>query len=122
MSDASVDFFVGLESTVWDALVSGDGSADQALLADDFLGVYPTGFADRFDHAGQLDDGPSVSSYEIRSARILAFSEHIVLVAYEARFKRSPDADPQHMFVSSVWSRRADEWVNVFSQDTPAEA
>ena len=26
------------------------------------------------------------------------------------------------MYVSSLWCRRDDRWVNVFSQDTPAES
>ncbi len=41
-----------LENSVWDALVTGDGQADAALLDDTFLGVYETGFSDKAGHVG----------------------------------------------------------------------
>jgi len=47
MERQPTEFFVALESRVWDALVRGDADADADLLATDFLGVYATGFADR---------------------------------------------------------------------------
>ena len=31
------------------------------------------------------------------------------------------DGPAESMYISSLWSRRAGEWVNVFSQDTPVE-
>ncbi len=114
-----MDFFVSLESMVWDALVEGDPTADRALLADDFLGVYPTGFADRSDHTDQLLDGPSVSDYEIRSARTRTYGDGIVLLAYEAIFRRTGRSAEERMFVSSLWHKRGNGWINVFSQDTP---
>lgn len=118
MSDVSVDFFVGLETNVWEALCAGDPVEDRTQLSDDFLGVYPTGYADASDHAGELADGATVVSYEIIAPRIRVFTPDHVLLAYEAAYQR-PRATPERMFVSSVWSRRDDGWVNVFSQDTP---
>src|SRR5690606_35782052 len=59
MSDHTTQFFVGLESRVWDALARGDADADRELLAEDFVGVYPTGFATRAEHVGELADGPT---------------------------------------------------------------
>ncbi len=52
--DIDLNACLELEAKVWDALRRGDAEADLRLLADDFLGVYPTGFADRWAHAGQL--------------------------------------------------------------------
>jgi len=40
-----VQFFVDLESRMWDALANCDANADHELLSADFVGVYPTGFA-----------------------------------------------------------------------------
>lgn len=120
VSDMSVDFFVGLESRVWDALTRGDAAADRVLLSDDFVGVYPTGFADRSDHVGQLDDGSTVADYEIATATVRMLTEEHALLSYEARFRRHARDDGERMYVSSIWSRRGGEWVNVFSQDTPA--
>lgn len=123
MTDADVEAFLDLEIQVWEALVRGDAAADAQLLASDFLGVYPTGFADRTAHAGQLEQGPTVAEYAVHDARMLVLSPDSVLLAYRADWRRrsaSGIGDTETMFVSSVWSRREDGWVNVFSQDTPA--
>ena len=113
-------FFVELETRVWQALVDGDAEADQQYLSDDFLGVYPSGFAAREDHAGQLDDGPTVASYGLSQARFRRISDHAVMLSYRADFERPGDSTTIIWYVSSLWSRRDGGWVNTFSQDTPA--
>lgn len=120
MMSSTVEHFVELESAVWDALVRGDTEADAHCLSEDFLGVYPTGFASRADHVGQLENGPTVSAFEIRSPVIRAFTPEHVLLSYEAHFLRGSTDSAETMFVSSVWSFVDGRWINVFSQDTPA--
>lgn len=44
MSDDRLEFFVRLETEVWEAMVAGDAETDRRLLSDDFLVVYPRGF------------------------------------------------------------------------------
>ena len=111
---------ITLETEVWQALVEGDAEADARLLADDFVGVYPTGFADRSDHVGQIAAGPTVRSYELSEARMLGVSESAVMLSYRAVYARLGEATQQEaMYVSSLWCRRDGHWVNVFSQDTP---
>ncbi|WP_217901017.1 nuclear transport factor 2 family protein [Rhodococcus sp. 06-1474-1B] len=66
-----IQFFINLESRVWDALANGDADADLELLSADFVGVYPTGFANRADHVNQLADGPSIASYSISEAKLI---------------------------------------------------
>jgi hypothetical protein len=107
---------------VWKALVHGDSAADARLLADDFLGVYPTGFAGRDEHVGQIDGGPSVAGFELSEARMLELSSSAVLLAYRAEYRRVEEtaATPEVMYVSSLWCQRDGSWVNVFSQDSPA--
>ena len=119
-SQELVDVVVELESAVWQALVDGNAAADRALLADHFLGVYPTGFADRADHTDQLSSGPTVAEYSILSPRVLEVTDADVLLSYEAHFRRTSDGSLERMYVSSLWSRRDDQWLNAFSQDTPA--
>ena len=105
---------------MWQALVDGDAQADARLLSDDFLGVYPTGFADRSDHAGQLLDGPTVTAFSINDARLLIVSENAVMLSYRADWQRPPvSGKSDTAFISSLWCRRDGEWLNVFSQDTP---
>ena len=114
---------VDLETQVWDALVRGDADADARLLSADFLGVYSSGFAGHADHAGQLAAGPTIAAFRLLEARMVELGDEHVLLSYRAEYQRLVGgvAQPsESMYVSSLWSRRSGEWVNVFSQDTPA--
>ncbi len=122
--DMDLNAFIELEAEVWDALRRGDAEADAVLLADDFLGVYPSGFADRSDHAGQLANGPTVAEFELREPRLMVLSDNDVLLSYRADWHRLGTGERgsrESMYVSSLWSRRSGRWVNVFSQDTPTK-
>jgi hypothetical protein len=117
-----LDEAMRLETEVWQALVIGDPDADSRLLAADFLGVYPTGFADRADHVGQIGAGPTVAEFTLSEERVLSVSDSAVLLAYRADYRRpgaAAGSDLEAMYVSSLWCRRDERWVNVFSQDTP---
>lgn len=118
-----LDAFVELERGVWDALCRGDADADTRLLSDDFLGVYPSGFATRTEHAGQLANGPTVASYDLHEARLLVVSPDDVMLCYRADWHRigSTDSSAESMYISSLWSRRDGRWLNLFSQDSPAD-
>ena len=121
--DTSIEQILKLETEVWEALRTGDSRRDSLMLSDDFLGVYPTGFANKTEHVSQLKDGPTVLSYKFIDPRIVVLGEKRVLLAYKAIWVRLKNSAPQPceaMFVSSVWEYRADRWLNTFSQDTPA--
>lgn len=112
---------VAAERTVWEALCTGDQDRDRALLAPDFLGVYPTGFVTRDDHVAELERGPIVVDYEIVETRHLPVGPDSALLAYRVRFRPTGDAEPVTWMVSSIWRREPDgSLVNTFSQDTPA--
>src|SRR5690349_11578725 len=102
MHEDPIDFFVDLERQVWDALARGDASADRDLLGSDFVGVYPSGFADRTDHAGELVDGPTVAAYVIADARVIQVNESAVLLCYRADYRRvraGVPSDEETMYV-----------------------
>ena len=120
MHDRGSEFFVNLESAVWDALVSGDADADRELLSDDFVGVFPTGFAKRDDHTDELAGGPSIASYAITDAMLIDVSADAALLCYRAAYRRPNSGTPEVMFISSLWVQREGRWWNTFSQDTPA--
>ncbi|WP_226963739.1 nuclear transport factor 2 family protein [Nostocoides sp. F2B08] len=110
------------ETAVWEALRAGDRAADRALLAPDFLGVYPTGFVDRDDHVAELDEGPIVAEFDILETRTMATGQDSALIAYRVRFRPTADGEPLEWMVSSIWRREPDgSLVNTFSQDTPVE-
>lgn len=108
-----------LETQVWEALVSGDGSADEALLAEDFIGVYPDGFAGKDAHVGQLESGATVSDYRLSEVQLQAISEEAALLIYRADYLRQAPDVWEVMLVSSLWQKRSGSWINTFSQDTP---
>ena len=123
MGTPRIEDVVELERQVWRALAEGDADADGRLLADDFLGVYSTGFAGRAEHVAQLKDGATVAAFALHDVRMVVVSETAVLLAYRAEYERQEPVAAerqQTMFVSSLWCRRDEGWVNVFSQDTPA--
>ncbi|WP_371223883.1 DUF4440 domain-containing protein [Roseovarius sp. 2305UL8-3] len=110
---------LALEISVWDALKAGDRAQDRALLCPEFLGVYPSGFAGRDDHADQLGDGPSVVAYTLSEARVLPVGADHAMLSYLATYTRPGQSGPEAMYVSSLWRREGQEWRNLFSQDTP---
>ena len=111
-------FFLALETRVWYALAAGDARADRACLSAGFLGVYPTGFAGRDDHAGQLADGPTVARYRIEDARLLPLGAGRALLAYRAVYTRPGHSGSEAMYVSSIWAEEDGRWLNIFSQDS----
>jgi len=117
---ALLDEILACETSVWQALVTGDAKADSGALAEGFLGVYPDGFAGKSDHCGQLSNGPTVAQFTLSEARVMALGPDHVLLAYRAAYTRIGRQQSETMFVSSIWGRSAAGWVNVFSQDTPA--
>ncbi len=110
-----------LEQQVWAALVEGNAQADRALLSPDFLGVYPTGFANRDDHVGQFADAPTMAQFDLSDARLRVLSADAVLLSYRADYLRPGAPTREAMLISSLWERRHDVWVNSFSQDTPLD-
>lgn len=115
----ALDDILACEEAVWQALVDGDAEADKALLLPEFVGVYPTGFAGRGDHADQLAGGPSVDRYALSEARLLVLGPDFRLLCYRADYQRVNETQPEAMYVSSVWQRVGADWKNLFSQDTP---
>ncbi|MEL0435684.1 nuclear transport factor 2 family protein [Phycobacter sp. K97] len=108
------------ETAVWQALQNGDVAADRAALHPKFLGVYPSGFAGRDAHSGQLLNGPTVARFALSKARILTLAADCALLAYLATYHLPGDETERAMYVSSVWKREGAGWINVFSQDTEA--
>lgn len=125
---AFFDEILAAETAVWQALARGDTEADERALAEDFLGVYPDGFAGRAAHVGQLAHGPTVADFTLSDVRVRALGPDHAMIAYRAAYRRTrgaerdhaPETLPETMYVSSIWRRAGGGWVNLFSQDTPA--
>ncbi len=116
------EIIVENEKGVWRALQQSDGTADARLLADDFVGVYETGFASKADHVRWTGQG-RVEYYRMADVRVMPFGREAALILYKAEFKGSQGGQPFHktQYISSLWIRRSNRWWNVFSQDTDAK-
>jgi len=122
-NSAVLEALTKCEDQVWQALVRGDPEADAAALDDDFLGVYPDGFAQKSDHVAQLENGPTVRDYTLGDVRVLVLGGDHAVLSYRAEYRRHGQDAVEVMFVSSIWRRKGagmdTGWINVFSQDTP---
>ena len=94
------------------------------------LGVGPL-----FDFGASFEDQPEgefalgiVPVARLITARLVELAADHLLLCYRAdwRAPRSSGSDQpgaaRAMYITSIWSRRADGWINTFSQDTPTEA
>lgn len=108
------------EAGVWEALVQGDMQADEAALADNFLGVYSDGFSEKTDHVQQLANGAVMQSYRLGRMRVMSLGPRHALISYRADFLRTGHTKAEAMYITSVWKRASQGWVNIFSQDTLA--
>ncbi len=127
MSAERIAFFIALETRVWQAMTLGDVQAYKALLAPEFLGVYPSGFAGLAENLAPLAQTPGFApAYVLSEARIMDLAPGLVMLSYRAVFQRVAGAQAKAMYVSSLWRRQEGEspeerWVNLFSQDTPTQ-
>lgn len=120
MTQISLSECLALETRVWEALIAGDPEADGAMLTQDFLGVYTSGFSDRAGHMAELADGPSMAAYELSEARLMNLGPGRVLLSYRADYRKPASEKREAMYISSIWEWRDGTWLNSFSQDTPA--
>lgn len=113
---------IAREREVWQALQDGDGAADARLLADDFIGLYETGFATKAEHVKWVGEG-RVASYTMEEIRLVRLHSEAVLLLYKADFEGCQKGEDYRktQYISSLWVWRANQWLNVFSQDTNAQ-
>ena len=118
-------FFIAKEKEVWEALKSKNKAADSQLLAEDFVGLYDTGFATRSDHVKQMDDSYAIDTYTIQDSKVVRLDPKTALLLYKSTCKGSGDWETycsRPVYVSSLWVHRGGHWVALFSQDTPASS
>jgi hypothetical protein len=120
----SIEQFVALESGVWEAMLAGDPEKDKALLTENFLGVYNTGFSNREEHCNAIAAGPVAATYKITEPRIMILSTGIVIFSYLAIWtpiRKGKVKSEEKMYISSIWQEFGGTWLNIFSQDTEAD-
>jgi hypothetical protein len=122
-SEAIKQLLLGQEKQVWEAIKHKDKAADSKLLADDFVGLYETGFGSKAEHVGQMSASFELLSYDIDQVRWMQISPDAVLLLYRARCQATgvwASACVKPQYISSLWVKRGTKWLNLFSQDTTA--
>jgi hypothetical protein len=62
----------------------------------------------------------SLPTYQLSDLRLLRLAPECALLSYRAEFQRVNNPASEAMYVSSIWQKGDLDWLNIFSQDTPA--
>ena len=77
-------FFIAKEKEDWEALKNKDKTAAARLLADDFVGMYDTGYSTKSEWIKQIDGRYTVDDYTIEGVKVLRPSPTTTLLLYKA--------------------------------------
>ena len=122
-SAGDLAFFVAIEKEDWEALKHKDKVAASRLLADDFTGLYDTGFSTKSEWIKQMDDQYTIDDYTIEDAELLRPSPTTALLLYNSRCKGTgawADYCSHTSRISDLMVQRDGRWFDLFSQDTQA--
>jgi len=105
-----------------DALKAGDFNAFGNLIADEAV------FVDTFGPASKAEvlkhtEGFKLTDYKIEDEKFLPISADTGLISYYVTEKGSSQGKEftAHVYVSALWTKRANGWVCLFSQETPVK-
>jgi hypothetical protein len=116
-------YFVAKEKEVWEALKQKDKATASRLLADDFVGMYATGFYTKSEWVKQIDEQYSITDYTIDDVKLLRASPTTALLLYKSTCKGTgewAEFCARAEYISDLWVKRNGRWMAMFSQDTQA--
>lgn len=119
--DALKATLVGLEKQSWEAWKNHDGKFFQEFLSDDHVEV---GFGGPTNKAtvvkGVAGAGCTVRSYTVDNFELAMFAADTALLTYHAAQDTMCGGKPvpSPVWVSSLYVRRGDRWLNVLYQQT----
>jgi ketosteroid isomerase-like protein len=108
---------VALKAAAMRASETGDVDFYASYLADNAIGVTPSGVFNK-QQILQGMKGITIKSSNIEGSRAVALGPDAGLVTYRALFSAAGEA-PVEMFVSTLYRRYHDGWKGVFYQQTP---
>jgi ketosteroid isomerase-like protein len=105
-----------------DALKAGDFAAFGNLIADEAVFVDPLGPASKAEVLKHTE-GFKLTDYKIEDEKFLPISAETGIISYYMTEKgvSQGKAFNAHVYVSALWTKRADQWVCLFSQETAAK-
>ena len=118
-----MSYFVAKEKEVWEALKQKDKAAATRLLADDFVGMYASGFYTKSEWLKQIGEQYTISAYTIDDVKLLRASPTTVLLLYRSTCKGTgewAEICARVEYISDLWVKRNGRWTAMFSQETQA--
>jgi ketosteroid isomerase-like protein len=105
-----------------DALKAGDLNAFGTLIADEAVFVDALGPASKAEVL-EHTQGFKLTEYEIEDEKFVPVSADTGLISYSFTEKgvSHGKAFAAHVYVSSLWTKRGNDWVCLFSQETAAK-
>ncbi len=123
-NDAALhDRLVAMEKQAWIAWQHHDASYFSSALSGDHLDVSPRGVVDKSAVLSAVGGGAcTVDSYSLDQIRVQKLSSDAYLLVYRATQSAQCGGTPvpSPTWVSSLYVHRADRWVNVLFQQSPA--
>jgi len=107
-----------LKAKAIQATASADALFYDGYLADDAIGVTPTGVFNKAQILKAMAGGQAFKSTKIEDSEARALGKNVGLVTYKATFERQ-SAGPLVVFVSTVYARKDGVWKGIFYQQTP---
>ena len=109
---------VALKAAAMRATEKADVDFYASYLADNAIGVTPSGVYNKQQILQGMKNGKTFKSTNIEGSRAVALGPDAGLVTYRATFA-APGEPPVEMFVSTLYRRYHDGWKGVFYQQTP---
>jgi ketosteroid isomerase-like protein len=116
------DLIVSKERQELDALKGGDRKTFADLISDDAVFVDPRGPATK-DEVVKSTAELKLHEYSMEDVRFLPISGTAGLICYKLTEKATSHGRDMagQVYVSATWTKRNDQWVCIFSQETPVK-
>lgn len=116
------DLIVSKERQELDALKAGDRKTFADLISDDAVFVDPRGPATK-DEVVKSAAELKLHEYSMDDIRFLPISATAGLICYKLTEKATSHGRDMagQVYVSATWIKRKDQWVCIFSQETPVK-
>jgi ketosteroid isomerase-like protein len=105
-----------------DALKAGDFTTFGNLIADEAVFVDALGTASKAEVLKHTE-GFKLTDYKIEDVKFLPISADTGMISYYVTEKGASHGKEftAHVYVSALWTKRANDWVCLFSQETAAK-
>src|SRR5215467_4502035 len=116
------DLIVSKERQELDSLKAGDRKTFSDLIADDAVFLDPRGPATKEEVVKSTAE-LQLHEYSIEDVRFVQISAAAGLICYKLTEKATSHGKDMagQVYVSATWVKRNDQWVCVFSQETPVK-